>query len=57
MDFYSNGSSTQIILENEEGAYFLPAFFGEAQRFNTPEEAKEYWVNKSHTLSDSGDFY
>ena len=57
MDFYSNGSSTQIILENEEGAYFLPAFFETAQYFKTPQEAKEYWVNKSHILSDDGAFY
>ena len=57
MDFYSNGSSTQIILENEDGAYFLPAFFGTAKHFKTPQEAKEYWVNKSHILSDDGAFY
>ena len=30
MDFYNNGSSTQIILEDAKGTYFLPAFFGDA---------------------------
>jgi len=57
MDFYNNGSSTQIILENKEGAYFLPAFFGEAKKFDSPDDAKEYWLKKSHLVSNSGDFY
>ena len=57
MDFYNNGSSTQIILENKEGAYFLPSFFETPLRFDSPEDAKEHWVNKSHSLSDSGAFY
>jgi len=57
MDFYNNGSSTQIILENDEGAYFLPAFFGEAQEFTSPEEAKEYWLRNSTVASNSGELY
>lgn len=57
MDFYDNGSSTQIILENEKGSYFLPAFFGEPVRFASLDEAKEYWLSNSDSISDSGDFY
>jgi len=57
MDFYNNGSSTQLILKNEEGAYFLPAFFGEAKKFDSPEDAKSYWLSKSESVSGSGDFY
>ena len=57
MDFYNNGSSTQIILENKKGSYFLPAFFGESKKFDSPEDAKEYWLEKSHLVSSSGDFY
>ena len=57
MDFYKNGSSTQIILENKNGSYFLPSFFESAIRFDSPEEAKEYWLDKSYSLSDSGAFY
>jgi prepilin-type N-terminal cleavage/methylation domain-containing protein len=57
MNFYKNGSSTQIILENKEGAYFLPSFFETPLRFDSPEDAKEYWMKKSHSLSDSGAFY
>lgn len=57
MDFYPNGSSTQIIIKNEEESYFLPAFFGEPQAFSSPEEAKEYWLENSRSLSDSGVFY
>ena len=57
MDFFKNGSSTQLILKNEEGSYFLPAFFGDPQRFSTPEEAKEYWLKNTTLASDSGAFY
>jgi hypothetical protein len=57
MDFYNNGSSTQIILENEKGAYFLPAFFGEAKQFDSPEDAKDYWLERSHLVSSSGEYY
>jgi len=57
MDFYNNGSSTQIILEDKKGAYFLPAFFGEAKKFDSPEDAKEYWLEKTHLVSNSGEYY
>ena len=57
MDFFKNGSSTQIILKNGEGSYFLPAFFGDPQRFSSPEEAKEYWLRNTALASDSGAFY
>lgn len=57
MNFYENGSSTQIILKNEKESYFLPAFFGEPQAFTSLEEAKEFWLENSASFSDSGDFY
>jgi len=57
MHFYSNGSSTQMILEKEDKSYFLPSYFGDAQEFDSPEEAKEYWLRNTGSISDSGDFY
>jgi len=57
MDFYNNGSSTQIILENKEGAYFLPAFFGEPKKFDSPSDAKAYWLEQSDVVSGSGSYY
>jgi prepilin-type N-terminal cleavage/methylation domain-containing protein len=57
MDFYPNGSSTQIILANKEGAYFLPAYFEEPKAFEDVEEAKEYWLDNAKLVSDSGAFY
>jgi len=57
LDFYKNGSSTQIILKNREGVYFLPAFFGTPQKVDTLEEAKELWLKNSTLASNSGDFY
>ncbi|MCF6244702.1 MAG: prepilin-type N-terminal cleavage/methylation domain-containing protein [Sulfurovum sp.] len=57
MDFYANGSSTQIILEDEEHSYFLPALFGTPKQFDSPEDAKEYWFGKTQLVSNSGEFY
>lgn len=57
MNFYPNGSSTQIILENAQGAYFLPTYFEEAKEFKSPEDAKEYWLKNSQLVSDNGEFY
>ncbi len=57
MDFYNNGSSTQIILENDTGAYFLPAFFGKPKRFDSPEDAKSYWLERSKAVANAGEYY
>jgi prepilin-type N-terminal cleavage/methylation domain-containing protein len=57
MDFYRNGSSTQLILKNDEGSYFLPSFFGEPERFATLQEAKEHWLKNTALVSDRGAFY
>lgn len=57
MNFYSNGSSTQIILKNQSGIYFLPAFFDKPQKVDTIEDAKDLWLKNSNLASNSGDFY
>jgi prepilin-type N-terminal cleavage/methylation domain-containing protein len=57
MDFYPNGSSTQIILKNKKGSYFLPTFFDEPKQFSSVEDAKEYWLNNAQLVSNDGEFY
>ncbi len=57
LNFYENGSSTQIILDNKEAVYFLPAFFDEPQKVDSLEEAKELWLKHSQFVSNHGDFY
>jgi prepilin-type N-terminal cleavage/methylation domain-containing protein len=57
LDFYKNGSATQIILKNDKGVYFLPAFFGKAQKVDSLEEAQNLWLKHSDLVSNSGDFY
>jgi len=57
LDFYKNGSSTQIILKNESGVYFLPAFFEVPQKVDSLEDAKDLWLKNSDLASNSGDFY
>jgi len=57
MHFYHNGSSTQMILENKHGIYFLPAFFGNPQKVDSLEEARDLWLKNSQLAAGSGDFY
>lgn len=57
MNFYPNGSSTQIILENKVGTYFLPAYLAEAKVFESPDDARDFWLKHSQLVSDNGDFY
>jgi len=57
LNFYANGSSTQIILKNQDAVYFLPAFFDEPKKLASLNEAKELWLKNSQLVASSGDFY
>ena len=57
LHFYPNGSSTQIILKQDENVYFLPAFFDEPQKMDSLAEAKALWLENSQLVSNKGDFY
>ena len=57
MDFYPNGSSTQIILQDKKASYFLPAYFEDAKEFESPEDARDYWLDNAGLVSDNGEFY
>jgi prepilin-type N-terminal cleavage/methylation domain-containing protein len=57
VDFYPNGSSTQLILKDKINSYFLPAYFDEPQRFASIEEAKDFWLRNTTLVSDNGAFY
>ena len=57
VDFYPNGSSTPLILQDDEGVYFLPAFFGEPKKVASLEEAKALWLKNNDLLQHQGDYY
>jgi len=54
---YPNGSTTQMVISNDQGIYYLPSFFGKAQEVADMEEAKELWIKEEYDLKDSGSFY
>jgi len=54
---YANGSTDRMILRDEEGVYYFPAYFGEVRRFDTVEEAAEYATRFKGLLRDRGDYY
>ena len=57
LDFYPNGSSTKVILKHPDGVYYLPSFFGEPQKLESIEDAKEIWQENTTLVSKTGDFY
>jgi prepilin-type N-terminal cleavage/methylation domain-containing protein len=54
---YPNGSTTQMIITNDKGIYYLPSYFGKAKKVDDLEEAKELWIKEEYDLRDSGAYY
>lgn len=57
LQFYPNGSSTQIILKQDNSVYFLPAFFDKTQKVDSLNDAKDLWLKENSLVSNHGDFY
>ena len=57
MRFYRNGSSTKMILKQDEDVYLLPAYFGEAQKVESLNDAQELWLKETHIVDNRGDYY
>jgi len=54
---YPNGSTTQMVISNNKGIYYLPSFFGKSKKVADMEEAKELWIKSDYNLRDSGSYY
>jgi prepilin-type N-terminal cleavage/methylation domain-containing protein len=54
---YANRSTSQMILSNDSGVYYLPTYFGEPQEVEDLERAKELWIKEEYNLRDSGNYY
>jgi prepilin-type N-terminal cleavage/methylation domain-containing protein len=54
---YSNGSTSQMILLNDTGIYYLPTYFGEPVEVENEDEAKSLWIKDEYDLSDKGNYY
>jgi len=57
INFYKNGSSTQLVLEKDDKFYFLPSFFKEPKEIKSLEEAKELWLKYNSAVASQGEFY
>ncbi|NEW60312.1 type II secretion system protein [Sulfurovum sp. bin170] len=54
---YANRSTSQIILSNDSGVYYLPTYFGEPEEVEDLDSAKELWIKEEYNLRDSGNYY
>ena len=54
---YANGSTTQMVIVNNQGIYYLPSYFSEATEVEDMQEAKELWIKEEYSLRDLGSFY
>jgi prepilin-type N-terminal cleavage/methylation domain-containing protein len=57
VEFYPNGSSTKLILQNQNGIFFLPSFFGSPQKVDSLDKAKSLWLSHTEDLKDRGSYY
>ncbi|MEA3490665.1 MAG: prepilin-type N-terminal cleavage/methylation domain-containing protein [Campylobacterota bacterium] len=55
--YYHNGSSSQMVVKNSEGIYYLSSFFAEPVRVDSLDSAEELWVAHADELADSGEYY
>ena len=55
--FYSNGSTSQIILEAHDRYYFIPSYFGKIETFDSLDDAVERWQHYRGTLDSMGTYY
>ncbi len=54
---HHNGSSSQMVIRDRTGTYYLPALFGETIKAASLEEAEALWLKHADLLADSGAFY
>jgi len=54
---HANGTSTQMVITNSEGIYYMPSYFGKPQEVESLDEAKRLWIKPDYDLSDSGNYY
>ena len=54
---HHNGSSSQMVIRDRTGIYYLPALFGETVKTASLEEAETLWLKHTALLADSGAFY
>jgi len=54
---HQNGSSSQMIIEQNRRFYYLPAFFAKAEELDSLDEAKKRWIGGTKMLASSGDYY
>jgi len=57
IDFYPNGSSTPVILQDAKGTYFLPSYFGKPQQVDSLEAAQKLWIAYIEKIKDQGSYY
>jgi len=54
---HHNGSSSQMVIRDKSGIYYLPALFGKTIKTASLEEAEALWLKYTDLLTDSGGFY
>ncbi len=55
--FYHNGSSSQMVVKNSKGIYYLSSFFAEPVEVDSLDSAEALWVEHADKLEDSGEYY
>jgi len=54
---YGNRSTSQMILSNKKGVYYLPTYFDKPQKVDDLDDAKALWIKEDYNLRDQGNYY
>jgi len=54
---HHNGSSSQMVIRDTTGIYYLSALFGKTIKTASLEEAEALWLKYTDLLADNGEFY
>ncbi|MEA2029359.1 MAG: type II secretion system protein [Campylobacterota bacterium] len=56
-NLHLNQSSTKLVIQNDQGIFYIPSYFGQTQEVGSLQEAKELWLKYNRIATSSGDFY
>ena len=55
--YYTNGSTSQIILESEEKFFYFPSYFGKISIHDSLDDAADTWIQNTKLLTSKGNYY
>ena len=56
-NIFPNKSTSQMIIKNDDGVFYMPSYFGKVKKVDSLEDAKSLWIKYEYDLQDSTSYY